>query len=106
MKNISISLALFLSLFLSFSCGILTHNWHFHGRQFRRHWATDWYLQWRYIKGGHIVLATSLIVIVDNILAHIIVGSGIFDVCLAASIVDHKYQNEYCEVCREAPEQC
>lgn len=75
----------------------LTHNWHFHGRQLRWHWPSNWYLQRCDIKGRHIILAASLVVIVDDILAHIVIGTRIFDMRFTATIVYDEHQDEYCE---------
>lgn len=68
----------------------LTHNRHFALRQLR-HRAADRYLQWRNVEGGHVVLAAALVIVVDDVLAHIVVRSRIFDVRLTPPIVDDEH---------------
>lgn len=74
---------------------------------YRRHFAlhqlghgtANRYLQGRNVEGCHIVLAATFIIVVNDILSHIIIWSGIFYVRLASTAVhdEHEHQDCGCE---------
>lgn len=78
---------------------LLTYNGHLAGGYVRRHCAalrTDWYLQWGYIEGGHIILAAPLILIANHRFTYIFFAGSAFLLFgrLAFAIVEHEYQCE------------
>lgn len=73
----------------------LTHDRHLALGQLR-HRPTDRDLQRRYVERRHVVLAAALIVVVDDVLAHVVVRSRILDVRLAPSIVHDEHQHQNC----------
>ena len=69
-------------------------------RQFSRHFrhrAPNGYLQWCNIKCCHVILTTTLIIIINDVLTHIIIWSWVLDVCFTPTVVYHKYQNQDCK---------
>jgi len=60
--------------------------------------AADRDLQRRDVERGHVVLSAALVVVVDDILSHIIVRTGILYVRLPPSVVNHEHQHENCNI--------
>lgn len=81
---------------------LLTDDGHFAGGYVRRHCAalrTDWYLQWGYVEGGHIIFAAALILVANHRFAYILFAGGAFLLFgrLAFAIVQYEYQCKNCE---------
>jgi hypothetical protein len=75
---------------------LLTHQRrHFALRQLG-HGPADRYLQWGDVEGRHVVLSAALVVVVDDVLSHVIVRSGVLDVRLSTPAVHDKHQNQHC----------
>ena len=55
--------------------------------------STDGDLQRRDVVGRHVIFATSFVFVVDDVLAHVIVGTGVADRRLATSAVHHVDQH-------------
>ena len=62
-----------------------------------RHGAPNGYLQWCNIKCCHVILATTLIIIINDVLTHIIIWSWVFDVCFTPTVVYNKHQYQDCK---------
>lgn len=73
----------------------LTHYRHFAVRHLG-HRTADWNLQRRDVECGHVILAATFVVVVNDVLAHIIVRSRVLNVRLAPSIVDDKNEHQNC----------
>lgn len=56
-----------------------------------RQWSTDGYLKRGDVEGRHVVFTTSFVVIVDDVLADIVIGSRVLDVRLPSSVVYHEH---------------
>ena len=63
--------------------------------------SADGNLQRRDVVGGHVVLAAALIFVVDDVLAHVVVGTGVAHGRLAPPAVHHVDQHHDCR--KEAP---
>ena len=55
--------------------------------------VSNWYLERSDIKSCHIILAATLVLVIDDVLPHVILGSRILDLSLPSSVVHNKYQN-------------
>ena len=53
-------------------------------------------LKRRDVKGRHVVLAATLVLVVDDVLANVVVRIRILDLGFAPSIVNDKHQDEDC----------
>lgn len=73
----------------------LTHYRHLALRHLG-HRSADRNLQRRNVERGHVILAATFVVVVNDVLAHIIIRARVFDVCLPSSIVDDKDEHQDC----------
>ena len=46
------------------------------------------------VERGHVILSAALVIVVDDVFSHVVVGPGILDVRLSSSVVDDKHQHE------------
>jgi len=58
--------------------------------------AADRDLQRRDVERGHVVLSAALVVVVDDVLSHIIIRTGILYMRFPPSVVNHEHQHENC----------
>ena len=56
--------------------------------------VSDGDLQRGDVKGRHVVLAAALVLVVDDVLPHVILGAGVLDLSLAPPVVDNKHQDQ------------
>ena len=53
----------------------------------------DGNLERRDVESSHVVLAAALVLVVDDVLSHIVLGPGVLYLRLPPPIVDNKHQN-------------
>ena len=56
--------------------------------------VSDGDLQRGDVKGRHVVLAAALVLVVDDVLPHVVLGAGILDLGLSPPVVDNKDQDK------------
>ena len=56
--------------------------------------VSDGDLQRGDVEGRHVVLAASLVLVVDDVLPHVILGARVLDLSLAPPVVDNKDQDQ------------
>ena len=56
--------------------------------------VSNWYLEWSDIKSCHIVLAASLVLVIDDVFSHVVLRAGIFDLSLTSPVVDNKHEDQ------------
>lgn len=56
--------------------------------------VSDGDLQRGDVEGRHVVLAAALVLVVDDVLPHIVLGAGILDLGLSPPVVDNKDQDK------------
>lgn len=90
-----------LGQFRALPCCLLTDYGHLAGGYVRRSsLGADWYLQWRDVKGRHVVLTAALVLVADNRFADILFWTGalLFLGRFAFAAVEHEDQGENCKV--------
>lgn len=73
------------------------HTWHF-PKEWRAAVADGWAdgnLQWGDVEGGHVVLATPLVIIIDDVLTYVIIWVWLVEMALLLAVVHHKHQHQY-----------
>ena len=46
------------------------------------------------VERGHVVFSATLVIIIDDILSYVVIGSGILDVRFSSPVIYHEYQDE------------
>nr|CAD7413891.1 unnamed protein product [Timema cristinae] len=53
-------------------------------------------LQWCDVESSHVILTTSFVVVVDDVLPNVVIWTGVLDVGLTPPVVHHKHQDQNC----------
>ena len=56
--------------------------------------VSDGDLQRGDVEGCHVVLAAALVLVVDDVLPHVVLGAGVLDLSLPPPVVDNKDQDQ------------